>query len=55
MSNQYPAQFNLILLTAFVSTFPFFDAKFNIVYVTSAVFPFRVPSPPDGKVVVYIG
>ena len=44
----------LVLPTAIVCTFPFFDALLNRVQLTSAVFPFPlsfgVPSPPDGQV-----
>ena len=56
MSNPFPAQFDIVLSTDIVCTFPFFDAWFNIVYFTSADFPFSlpfgVPSPPDSQVVV---
>ena len=59
MSNPYPAQFDLILPTAIVCSFSFFNVWFNIVQLISAVFPFPlpfgIPSPSDGLLVVCIG
>ena len=58
MSNTYPTQFSLLLPTAVLGTFPFFDGWYNVVKFTSIVFPFplpiRVSSPPNGQVVVLL-
>ena len=56
VSNSYSVQFDLILPTTNICTFPFFNVWFNLVQLTSAVFPFPLPfgdpSPPDGSSLV---
>ena len=51
-------QLNLILGTAVVGTFPFFNAWFNVVQLTSIVFLFPLPlvvsSPPNGQIIVCV-
>ena len=58
VSNTYPTQFKLVLPTAVVSIFPFFDAWFNVVQLASIFFPFSLPlgasCPPYGQVVSYL-